>query len=186
MNSSQKPKIQSKEKMDKVLNNDVKKISGLEIPHPVKALGLAALYMEHKLHQDAISVLQELIDSDISIAEIFFALGEIHENSDSDLQAAKENYKKALALASQVAIAAKVALAKIEARENLDAANKPHQEVTNELQALAQVAQSYEMEKRVSAFVREEEQFLFLNVKARCGECNHGNGYKFFGVCNPC
>lgn len=167
------------------LQNAIEDIRQRKLPNPIKALGLAALYAENGLNAKAIEILEELIASGIQSAEIFFALGEVYENAGLNQQAT-ENYNKALDLASQVTLAAKAGLAKIEdVLENVDAASNLRQEATVGLEALAEVEQRDEEGQRVSAFVRGEQQFLFLAARGGCGECP-GPGKKFFGNCLPC
>lgn len=166
------------------LQNAVNDISNRSLPNPMIALGLAALYAENGHNDKAIEILENLIAKNIQTAEIFFALAEVYENAGSHQQA-RENYMKAIELASQVGIAAKAGLAKIEDRlENADVASRLRREATDGLQALAQGEQKIEVGQSVDALVRGKQRFLFL-ARGGCGECA-GPGYRFFGVCNPC
>lgn len=185
MNCSPKPEHPLDEAASQRLRNAVEDISNRKLPNPVIALGLAALYAENGLSAKAIEILESLIASGIQSAEILFALAEVYENAGLNQQA-RENYNKAIELTSQVAIAAKAGLAKIEdTLENADTASRLRQEATNGLQALAEGEQRIEGGQSVGALVRGEQQFLFLAARRDCGSCP-GPGYSFFGVCNPC
>lgn len=166
-------------------------ISQRSLPNPAIDLGLAALYANNGQHTLAIETLEKLTAAGVQTVEIFFALGEVYENASLNNQTkekyvekARENYTKALEVASQMILAAKIGLAKIEDMQGkTDAASHLRRDAQTGLEALAEVEQGLEEGQRVSGFVRRQQQFLFL---ARgCGECP-GPGYNFGRNCVPC
>jgi len=179
--------MESNDKLQEAIDN----ISQRSLPNSAIALGLAALYANNDRHTLAIETLEKLTTAGVQTAEIFFALGEVYENASSNSQnkenyveKARENYTKALEVASQMTLAAKIGLAKIEDMQGkIDAASHLRQDAQTGLEALAEVERRLEEGQRVGGFVRGQQQFLFL--AGGCGECA-GPGYYFFRLCNPC
>ncbi len=180
------------------LNNAVDDISNRGVSDDLKALGLAVLYVKYGQNAKAIETLNKLVTSGTPSAELHFALGEIYENSSSN-QLAIENYTKAMERASangnsQVVVAAKAGLAKIEdARGNKSEASRWRQEAQAELEswkntarfeASADMGQRGKEEERLRQLISGEQQFMLLALRG-CGECA-GPGYYAFGRCAPC
>jgi len=189
MNSNTKPEGQIDETAIQKLQNAVDNINQRELADEEKALGLAALYTKYGLNAKAIETLEILVATGIQSAEIYFALGEIYGDSDSNSQA-KELFQKALELAlanqsPQVVVAAKARLAKIEAvNRNLSAANRWRQEAQAGFEALKDVEKRSEMGERLRRLISGEQQFMLLN-SGECGVCA-GPGQYFFRKCIPC
>lgn len=175
----------SQEQLSMSLADAVKNINQRELVNPSLALGLAALHAQHGENDEAIKILEQLIASGIQTAEILFALAEIYESANLKEQA-KENYNKAIEISSQVVVAAKARLLRIEeALGDTVAINNLRQQVVENSAELTDIQKSSELGQQVNDLVQGKNKNLFLDAAQRCGSCP-GPGYTFLGWCVPC
>lgn len=175
----------SQEQTSMSLADAVKNISQRELANPILALGLASLHAEYGKNDEAIEIVKQLIASGIQTAEILFALAEIYESANLNEQA-KENYNKAIDISSQVVVAAKAGLLRIEeALGDTVAINSLRQQTVEKFAELTDIQKSSELGQKVDDLVQGRNKNLFLMAASRCGSCP-GPGYKFLGLCLPC